>query len=213
MNKVQPGLVFVHGWGFDAGFWRPLRRLLCDYDCHVIDLGFRSAPSHPELSGPLVGIGHSLGFPWLLKNRPFQWKGLVAINSFPRFVRGDGFPSGAPEYALEKTMAGLQKNTEATMAEFLGRCGSDEKSLEWNYDRLYQGLKWLSSWDMRREMDQQRLLALAGRQDPIVFEAMTMDGFAGRNGVELNWCDGGHLLPLSNPEWCAKRISKWIADL
>ncbi len=205
--------MFVHGWGFDSGFWKPVCSLLSDHECHVIDLGFRSAPSRPAPSGPLVGIGHSLGFPWLLKNRPFEWKGLVAINSFPRFVRGDDFPCGVPEYALEKTIAGLRENPKRTMTEFLSRCGVDEKPLKWNREHLHQGLLWLSNWDVRPIMDGEKLLVLAGRQDPIVFREMTISGFAGRDGVDLKWHDGGHLLPLSDPEWCANRIREWIADL
>ena len=73
-------LVFVPGWGFDARFWGPVVSRLegfdDDLDCQVWDLGFRGHTDLGKLAdgdGPTVAIGHSLGFAWLLANRPFAW--------------------------------------------------------------------------------------------------------------------------------------------
>ncbi|OFS27399.1 hypothetical protein HMPREF3069_33425 [Achromobacter xylosoxidans] len=54
------------------------------------------------------------------------------------------------------------------------------------------------------------LLALAGTADPIAPAAMTTAGFGA--AAELHWRDGGgHLLPLTDPDWCAQRIRAFLA--
>ena len=41
---MSPVLLLIHGWGFDAGFWDPLRRQLPELPCVAWDLGFHGAP-------------------------------------------------------------------------------------------------------------------------------------------------------------------------
>jgi pimeloyl-[acyl-carrier protein] methyl ester esterase len=48
---------------------------------------------------------------------------------------------------------------------------------------------------------------LAGRNDPIMPAAMTEHGFAGH---PIHWHDGGHLLPLTHPKWCADKIRECL---
>ncbi|WP_222852619.1 alpha/beta fold hydrolase, partial [Bordetella pertussis] len=56
------------------------------------------------------------------------------------------------------------------------------------------------------------LLALAGTADPIVPPALTRAQFGACAG--LHWRDGGgHLLPASDPDWCAGRIRAFLAGL
>ncbi len=56
------------------------------------------------------------------------------------------------------------------------------------------------------------LLALAGTADPIVPPALTRAQFGACAG--LHWRDGGgHLLPASDPGWCAGRIRAFLAGL
>ncbi|WP_369073283.1 alpha/beta fold hydrolase, partial [Bordetella pertussis] len=53
---------------------------------------------------------------------------------------------------------------------------------------------------------------LAGTADPIVPPALTRAQFGACAG--LHWRDGGgHLLPASDPDWCAGRIRAFLAGL
>ena len=202
-------LVFVHGWAFDAGFWDPLRKELDDLPTAAIELGFRGDdPEIPRLRPPLAAIGHSLGFLWLLHERPFAWTKLIAVNGFPRFVEGDGFASGVPVKTVERMIAGMDRDPGAVVRDFLALCGGAEPPDDLNPPRLRDGLHWLLRWDGRAALGGEKVQALAGRNDPIVPEAMTAGGFAGHS---IHWHGGGHLLPLTCPEWCAGRIRECLA--
>ena len=54
-------LLFIHGWGFDATFWRALRDALPDYSTEALDLGYFGAPSSPCPRPPVLVVAHSLG--------------------------------------------------------------------------------------------------------------------------------------------------------
>lgn len=201
-------LVFVHGWAFDAGFWDPLLAELDGLPSAAIDLGFRGrGPRIPRLEEPLVAIGHSLGFLWLLHERPFVWTKLIAINGFPRFVEGGGFAPAVPSSTVEGMIAGMDRDPSGVVRDFLALCGGGEPPDDLNPPRLRDGLHWLLRWDGRAAMDGEKVQALAGRNDPIVPEAMTAGGFAGH---PIHWHGGGHLLPITHPRWCADRIRECL---
>ncbi len=202
-------LVFVHGWTFDAGFWDPLRAELDGLATAAIDLGFRGEQLEiPKLRPPLIAIGHSLGFLWLLHERPFAWTKLIAVNGFPRFVEGDGFSPAVPASTVERMIDGMDKDPGAVVRDFLALCGGGEPADDLNAPRLRDGLDWLLSWDARAVMGGEKVQALAGRGDPIVSDAMTEHGFAGH---PIHWHEGGHLLPLNDPKWCALKIRECLA--
>ena len=202
-------LVFVHGWAFDAGFWDPVRTELDDLASAAVELGFRGRGLEiPNLEEPLVAIGHSLGFLWLLHERPFPWTKMIAVNGFPRFVDGGGFTPGVPAGTVEGMIAGLDQTPSRVVENFLALCGGGEAPDDLNPDRLRDGLNWLLRWDARAAMKDENVYVLAGRGDPIVPEAMTEHAFAGR---PIRWHGGGHLLPLTDPKWCANKIRECLA--
>lgn len=201
-------LVFVHGWAFDAGFWDPVLAELDEKSTATVELGFRGAsPRIPKLEEPVVAIGHSLGFLWLLHERPFAWTKLIAVNGFPRFVDGDGFAEGVPASTVEGMISGMERNPSRVVRDFLALCGGAEAPDDSNPDRLRGGLDWLLRWDGRAVLKDENVHVLAGRSDPIVPAAMTEDGFAGHS---VHWHDGGHLLPLTHPKWCADKIRECL---
>lgn len=217
---MRPLWIFVHGWGFDASFWDALLAAppLAEEEVVRIELGFRgTATLEPEaaLAGalqglgagrPLVGVGHSLGFAWLLRSgRAFD--ALVSVNGFPRFLRGDGFPGVHPRL-LARMRAKLPEDPAGVAGDFLRRCGlRGPLPAEVDGARLAAGLDWLASWDLREALAAHRgpLRALAGREDPIVPPPMSEAAFAGPG---LSWVeDGGHLLPATHPDLCAAEIA------
>lgn len=202
---MTPHLLLVHGWGFDAGFWTPMLQALGgDMPATAWDLGFHGRPSRPALPPgvPVVAVGHSFGLLWLLKERPLDWTRLVSINGFSRFTRADDFPSGVAPRVLQRMIDRLAEHPEPVFLDFMGKCGLADPVLDdLDLDALAWGLKALAEWDCRQDglVD----LALAGRRDTILPMAMTDALFP---QPLARWHDGGHLLPLTDPVWCAQQV-------
>jgi malonyl-CoA O-methyltransferase len=221
---TAPRLVLVHGWGFDVEAWRPLERALGGIETQAVDLGFFGRPRIPafDQSKPLVAVGHSLGFLWLLRERPFPWRALVSIAGMPRFTRGPHYPHGVGPRVLRRMMARFACEPAATWRDFLARCGcpreaaGEGRSSEMDVDRLGEGLRWLAEWDERRALAREStpLLALAAEDDAILPAALSEAVFAERPGTAFHRAEGGgHALVLSRPEWCAARIRSFLAAL
>jgi pimeloyl-[acyl-carrier protein] methyl ester esterase len=231
---VRPLWIFAHGWGLDPSFWDALLASprLAGEEVVRIDLGFRLAPGAAPVRGqvveaaalqellgsrwesgrPLVGVGHSLGFAWLLQSG-HAFDALVSVNGFPRFLRDEGFPGVHPRL-LARMRDKLPADPEGVTEEFLLRCGLEgpqQGAVEDN--RLAEGLAWLAGWDARDALAAHRgpLLALAGWEDPIVPPAMSEASFPAH---ALRWVEGGgHLLPLTHVERCAKALATLAEEL
>jgi pimeloyl-[acyl-carrier protein] methyl ester esterase len=221
--------VFVHGWGFGPDFWRPLQELLGGT---CIDLGYGSAPSPLAGEGalrrlglsdegalrtvnwgsrPVIAVGHSFGFAWLLHHRLIHWDGLVSINGFARFTSADGEPDGVSPRVLARMIARFKENPAGVHSEFLKRCGvAEPQSDGLQPDALGADLDSLADWDERDRLraEPAPVLALAGRRDPIVSPAQSEKTFR-----DVQWQDqAGHLLPHTHPRWCAERIFEFVAS-
>ncbi|WP_353861476.1 alpha/beta hydrolase [Azospirillum formosense] len=208
-----PLFVFVHGWGFGPRVWDAVRAALPDAESVAVDLGFYGPPSFPMIAAgrPVVAVGHSFGGLWLLHERPFAWDGLVLVNGFPRFAEGDGFAPATPRRLLDRMVARFDAAPQAVTGDFLHRCGVEAPRPEGlDAARLGAALRALRDWDARAALVGPAL-ALAGAQDPIVPPAMTEQALA---GIDVGWHpEGGHLLPLTAPDWCAERIAAFAAGL
>lgn len=208
-------LVFVHGWGFDAQFWRPLQAAL-GMEGQCLDLGYHGPP-HLDISkpkDPFVAIGHSFGVQWLLhacSDLPMQ--ALVSINGFARFVKGDGFDVGVHPRVLKRMIDGFARQPEAVYRDFLKLCGDTApRTGSLNLDRLLEDLNALNDWDTRNNLKTLKapVLALAGGLDQVVPQAMSEAAFAPET-LAIK-ADANHLLPLSAPEWCAERITAFLGE-
>ncbi|MTJ80984.1 MAG: alpha/beta hydrolase [Telmatospirillum sp.] len=228
---MRPVLLLVHGWGFDATFWDPLRDALAGPDgieTLAWNLGFRGVPSMPvpPPGRPLVAVGHSLGFLWLLTQCPREtlgrpsngpwgrpWDRLVAINGFPRFTAASDFPAGVAPRLLDRMIARFDQAPREVYRDFMVRCGSGEPGCDGlDPPRLMEGLRGLRHWDGRGRMAGlgEVSLVLAGTHDPIVPEPMSRAAFPAR---DIAWHDGGHLLPSQDPVWCAGHLRRLCLTL
>jgi pimeloyl-[acyl-carrier protein] methyl ester esterase len=200
---MKPLLLLVHGWGFDAGFWGPVREILGADAAVVWDLGFFGAPSRPPLpeGRPVVAVGHSFGLLWLLHHRPVAWRALVAVNGFACFTRREGFPEGVEPRVLSRMISRFAEEPVQVVADFRARCGCVAPLPAMRDDTsLLSGLQALARWDERpAQVD----LALCGRNDALVSMAMSK---ASMPEERIIWHDGGHLLPLEDPGWCAAQL-------
>jgi pimeloyl-[acyl-carrier protein] methyl ester esterase len=203
--------VLVHGWGFHAGIWSEMAAHLGDAELTWVDLGFvaggpKGTDDWPE---DAIVIGHSIGVLWLLAHGAGRFKALVSIQGFDRFC-----PYVAPSRvgALKR---GLANDASATMQAFWRSCGAPDFAVPeaLNVPRLDEGLDWLMHWDAQGAKRDLRspVLALAARNDPIVPPAMSE---AIWQGPGIVWSpDGGHVLPLKHPRWCARHVLEFAHTL
>ena len=87
---MKYNLVFVHGWGYDRNFWKPVGNLLkSNFDCNIeiLDLGFFSNSNEFYFSNNSknIFITHSYGLIWFLE-RNFKTDLLINFFSTPDFL-------------------------------------------------------------------------------------------------------------------------------
>ncbi|MGE5547925.1 MAG: alpha/beta fold hydrolase [Solirubrobacterales bacterium] len=206
-------LLFVHGWGFTGGVWTAVANRLPEFRREFVDLGFRGHDLRPTPDSPIV-VGHSMGFAWALANIARPWAGAVAVNAFPRFTRCPDFVSGVAPRLVERMVSRFADAPAAVAAEFLSRCGVEDPEAEGlKPEPMGAALSWLASCDERAALAALDcpLVALAGTRDPIVPEPMSREGFAAHPLVLAD--GGGHLLPLTHPEWVAQQIRLFASGL
>jgi pimeloyl-[acyl-carrier protein] methyl ester esterase len=131
-----PNLVLLHGWAMHSGVFRDIADLLsAQYRVHSMDL-----PGHgrsdcceymqdlqraadgiaPHVPADAVAIGWSLGGLVALKlAQRHKLRGLVLVNTTPRFVANDSWPHGMEPKVFAQFFARLQQNIHATVDDFL----------------------------------------------------------------------------------------------
>ena len=206
-------LAFIHGWGFDAHFWRPVADRLPDFARIFVDLGFRGEQLRPGANNPII-IGHSMGFAWALAGFSKPWAGAMAVNGFTRFTRAQDFIAGTPPRSLERMIERFAEHPAEVACDFLKRCGVETPETETIRPApMAEALKWLGRCDERATMAKLDcpVRALAGTRDLIVPEAMSLDCFAPEI---LTLVEGaGHLLPWTHPDWVAGQIRLFASSL
>ncbi len=208
-------LLFLHGWGFDASFWNPVIARLPGHACVADDRGYFGAPATPAVRGPALVVAHSFGAMRALAGAAQECLGLVAINGFARFTDpGDG--SGIAPRVLDRMMARFASDPGAVLADFRQRCGSVNPPLPLAPDALREDLDVLRRGDFRANAASARfpILSLQGQSDPLLAGPMREQAFAGARFLERDMLPGGgHLLALSDPDWCAGHIAAFAEKL
>ncbi len=202
--------VLVHGWGFHAGIWTDFVGHLEGADAYLVDLGFVSGGPKGETNWPrdAIAVGHSLGLLWLLARGGGQFRALVSVQGF------DCFCCHVAPSRLAALKRGIEREPYATVEAFWRSCGAPDFAPPEALDvpRLHEGLDWLMHWDARdvKEGLECPVLALAARDDAIVPTAMSEQIW--RQGPI--WSpDGGHVLPLRHPQWCARHVLEFADSL
>ena len=217
MVRLLP--VFVHGWAFGPEFWQPVLAQLDWADAVTLDLGFLK----PEANGvpktltldevcqrqqPILGIGHSLGFMWLMmQRRQGVWPArsqFAGINTFACFTSRENFSEGVAPRIVQRMIRGLGQEPAAVVNDFRQRCGASPVPAEHcQPEELVSGLDILRTEDVRADLPSAPLDMLAGRQDEIASPSMTEACFPA--STHIKWVEnGGHLLPQTHPVECAR---------
>ena len=203
--------VLVHGWGFHAGIWSGFVNHLAGAEATLVDLGFVAGGPDGEKSWPkdAIAVGHSLGLLWLLARGGGQFRALVSVQGF------DCFSCHIPSSRVAAMKRGIERTPYATVETFWCSSGAPDFAPPEALDvlRLHEGLDWLMHWDVRDVKDRLEcpVLALAARDDAIVPAAMS-EAIWRKAG--LVWSpDGGHVLPLKHPQWCARHVLEFANSL
>lgn len=199
-------ILLVHGWGYDATIWDEVADRLAGLPVRRIDLGFFGQEQLVLPPEPCIGVGHSLGFLWLLRHALPVCKALVAVNAFPRFTETADFQPAVAPRLLTRMRQQFQRQPAAVLADFWQRCGAVGPARSAETSPLSAGLGWLQDWDGRDRLAgfNGPLTVIASRLDAIVSPAMTMQAFAGR---DVHWHErAGHALPQQDPSWLATQL-------
>lgn len=208
-------LLFLHGWGFDAGFWSELSGLLPVYPSECDDRGYFGAARTVRPDEPCVVIAHSFGAMRALAAPPPRCRGMIAINGFDRFAAHDGKPGVSPRI-IERMMARFDSEPGAVLSDFRRRCGDETPFGPADTDLLRADLLALRQEDRTRESEDWKLplLSLQGAADPLLPPPMRDAVFTGAPLLErLTHPAGGHLLPASDAPYCARAIRAFMAHL
>ena len=200
-------LLFIHGWAFDGHFWNRLLPLLPECRAQIVDRGFfGSASALPQAKDErTVLVGHSLGFLHGM-NMERAWRAVIAINGFAHFV-----PDCFSAAALREMRGRLQKDTQKTVQTFHDTLGTTPPFGTPNAEKLRAGLDELLEGPVLGNLEKggAPLLSLASHNDPLVPESASR--LLGPS--TLFHPTGGHVLPLTDPAWCANAMKTFLRDL
>ena len=190
-------ILFVHGWGYDARFWDPLRKAL-DAPSVALDLGYFGAEDTVVPEGVTLLVGHSLGFLWLARQPAMRHVPLIGINAFPRFLEIEGYAPAVAPRVLDRMKRRFSGNPATVLAEFWQRAGAPGPDLAPNEAALATSLDHLATWDERENLAARTssVRLIAGEEDAIVPPAMTRMAFQDR---AIAWLPGDHALPQTHP--------------
>ena len=206
--------VLVHGWGFHAGIFVDFIGHLDGAEVTLIDLGFVAGGPKGASDWPsdAIAIGHSLGLLWLLQRGQGRFRALVSVQGF------DCFCCHVAPSRVAALRRGLERDPGGTLQAFWRSCGASGFALPaaLNIARLDEGLDWLMHWDAQKAKGELTCpkLALASRDDAIVPASMTEAIWNDAGNAGIVWSpDGGHVLPLRHPRWCARHVLEFAHAL
>lgn len=206
-------IVFIHGWGFDKNFWNPLAVMLPEYDKQFVDLGFFGETQDLKKNSNQILVGHSLGFIEGM-NLNHDWAGWIAINSFSNFVINHSGIGCVAFTALRAIKKRLQHDTQNTLADFYRLIGADVSTSPStpDKDKLSLGLDHLRDAEITTALETKLpSMVLAASHDPIVPLA-TSQALAKHSMTVNMHANAGHILPQSDPLWCANHIRQFIGS-
>ena len=193
-------LHFVHGWGFDASFWDGVAPLLDVWPQTRADRGWFGPAEERVPEGPCLVIAHSHGALRSLLAPPPGCVGMIAINGFDRFGQ---------TRVLDWMLARFADDPARVLDAFRARCGAGPALAITDAAALAAGLADLRDTDGADAAAAWALplVSLQGGADPILPEATRDTAFSAARCFRLECiAGGGHLLPLTDPQFCAHHI-------
>lgn len=203
-------LLFLHGWGFDAGIWAALRARLPEWEHLVDDRGYFGEAQCPQATGPCLAITHSLGTMRVMAAPPQGLAGIIAINGFARFAEGPGRP-GVPLRVIDRMIRRFDEEPYGVVTAFREQVLCTLPYDEIDPVPLREDLLILR--DGQPPLPQVPILTLQGGDDPLMPRAMRDTVFERTHAQRIDVPGAGHLLPLEAPDLCAQAIRGALAAL
>ncbi len=198
-------IVFVHGWASGPFVWDKVIDDFKEYNPTVLNLGFFEKENVKVTEGKFIGIGHSLGGLWLLKHYPERLSGFISIASFNCFYKD------VPHQILDGMKSNIAKDMLKEISIFWDHAGlkKPQNLINLNTTKLILGLNWLSKWGANVPKNIP-VKVLASKNDLIVTKRMTKSNWG---EFDIQWIDeGGHMLPLTQPEFCIEHIKEFLHE-
>lgn len=212
MSQEAPSdchFALAHGWAFDASAWGPMlerlgsgaRVTFCGP--RFLDQGPATVEVPPE---DAICVGFSYGALWLLMNRPKRMRALISISGFPCLAANGNLE------AMRALRHGLHKNAPTQVKAFRRLAGVRDPVAhdDLNVAALLEGLDRMLDSDGRGQLAglDCPVLALASADDPVIAPEVSRNSWP---QSAIRWCEtGGHALPLTQPEWCAREIEGFV---
>jgi len=199
-------LRFLHGWAGSASVWDAVIALLPGFDCRADDRGYFGPPADaPE---GVIAIGHSFGTMRALA-APGGLRGLVAINGFDCFTARPQFPATPPR-VVDRMLTRFDQDAQALVTAFRASVGAPETPRLRDPAALRADLATMRDEDRRDEV-RVPVISLQAADDPVVPPAVHPHLFASAPLVErISVPTGGHVLPETAPELCARAIRRAV---
>ena len=173
-------LLFCHGWGFDPGFFTPLKKLYAKHEMVFWDLGYFGTPSiviPPHMEKECwIGIGHSLGF-FKLIDSDLPFKALVGLQGFVNFLGNRPALRKERSKQFDRLQKNLFLDPIQTMAAFYARCGVDMHKKNHNLTRLQEDLDLIGTSCYDPSLLKIPYRILGSLNDPIVTPSLLYDNF------------------------------------
>lgn len=208
-------LALISGWSFQRDFWQSLvARLPSDWTFAYIEPG--PSGSFTGVSDATAVLCHSLGLLAYLHALQQPSSAIFVLNGFTRYAADADFPDGVALRVLRRMRTRLLQDSLEVVDDFRGRSvmpGDVRALASQPLNHLLWGLDCLCSCDARNIWSNLRVYkrVLASRDDAIAPAAMVRSCFA---ESEIEWVSqGGHCLPLAEPELCAEIVKRWVREM
>lgn len=211
--------IAVHGWGFDADCWQPLRKVLDNQaEVQTWDRGYFGNAKRPlfqhEESNKLLLL-HSFGLHLVPEELLYDANLIAIFGGFLQFHPSIPQFRKRSRFILQRMMEELQSHPEHVLTKFRRNCFKPEPFEDRTYDQidvdlLIADLDRLNNdtFDIERLKMGAKICILHGSADNIIPKRKGRELFQ-KLGQQANYLEvksAGHGLPFTRPEECWKFI-------
>lgn len=114
----MPSIAFFHGWGLSSQFWGPIS-LGPSWETYVFDRGyFGEQVMFDDLPRIDLIVAHSYGLHWIPKHLLQSCSGIIALNSFQKFVPSSPLEAVKTKRVLQKMKNAFLENPHLVLEQF-----------------------------------------------------------------------------------------------
>lgn len=210
-------VIAYHGWGFQAGFWDPLKQTLDgSVRFRTADRGYFSEEHSPVFSEKRdrfnVVFAHSFGLHWCPGEVLSRADHLVVFGGFLGFHPSESARQRKSKLVLRQMLTQFVEDPQAVLNRFYQNCFFPEKPIasvpeEMNHDLLLSDLSRIDEdmQDRQRIFEKPSLTILQGTRDKIVDKAIARKMYhqLRYRSQYFEIMKSGHALPATHPDKCA----------